>query len=106
MKDKVITIRLSNELHNMLTLKASAVNKTTSEFMRDAITKTQIKTDNSKNIGKLIGTINRFGNNINQIAHILNSAKQSGKIDDIDYKHILNNLTIIQYNLTQQLKEI
>lgn len=96
MKDKVINIRISIELFNLLTLKAKAVGKSNSEFIREAIQETEVKQSNSKDISKLIASLNYIGNNINQIAKSLNIAKIENKLSDRDYNDILNSLTISQ----------
>ena len=106
MKDKTITIRLSDELYNMLQIKASASNMNTSDYIRTSINDSDIKVDNRKDIGKLIGSINKVGNNINQIAHNLNIANNSNKLDDINYNNILDKLTIIEYQLKEVLKGV
>lgn len=106
MKDKTITIRLSDELYNMLQIKASASNMNTSDYIRTSINESDIKVDNRKDIGKLIGSINKVGNNINQIAHNLNIANNSNKLDDINYNNILDKLTIIEYQLKEVLKGV
>jgi len=105
-KDKQINLRLSQELYNMLQLKSRASNMTASNYIRTAINSSQIKIDNSKDIGKLIGSINKVGNNINQIAHTLNKANNSNKLKDIEYNNILNKLTIIEYQLKDIIKSI
>lgn len=106
MKDKTITIRLSDELYNMLQIKASASNMNTSDYIRTSINDSDIKVDNRKDIGKLIGSINKVGNNINQIAHNLNIANNSNKLDDINYNNILDKLTIIEYQLKEVLRGV
>lgn len=99
MKDKRVNIRLSKELFNMLTFKAIAAKKTTSEYIRESITTSDIKVDNSKDINRLISSLNLIGNNINQIAHNLNIANKSDKLDDINYNNLLDRLIIIEYKL-------
>ena len=106
MKDKTITIRLSDELYNMLQIKTSASNMNTSDYIRTSINDSDIKVDNRKDIGKLIGSINKVGNNINQIAHNLNIANNSNKLDDINYNNILDKLTIIEYQLKEVLRGV
>lgn len=106
MKDKTITIRLSDELYNMLQIKASASNMNTSDYIRTSINDSDIKVDNRKDIGKLIGSVNKVGNNINQIAHNLNIANSSNKLDDINYNNILDKLTIIEYQLKEVLRGV
>ncbi|MEA2018243.1 MAG: plasmid mobilization relaxosome protein MobC, partial [Campylobacterota bacterium] len=96
MKNKEFKFRLSEELYNMLQLKASASNMNASDYLRSAINTSDIKIDDRKDIGKLICSINRIGNNINQIAHNLNKANNSNKLDDINYNNILDKLTIIE----------
>jgi len=100
MNDKQLNMRLSNELFNMLVLKANAVNKSNSNYIRELISNNEVKEDNSKDIAKLIGTINRVGNNVNQIAHNLNIAKQNNKLDDVKYEDILNQLILIENSLS------
>ncbi len=106
MKDRVVTTRLTNELYNMLQLKAASTNMTASDYIRHSITNSDIKIDNRKDIGKLIGSVNKVGNNINQIAYNLNIANNSNKLDDINYNNILDKLTIIEYQLKEVLKGI
>lgn len=106
MKDKTVTTRLTVELYNMLQLKSASSNMTPSDYIRHSITQSDIKVDNRKDIGKLIGAINRIGNNINQIAHNLNIANNSNKLDDINYNNILDKLTIIEYQLKDILKSV
>ncbi len=101
---KLITLRISEELDNMLTLKAISVNKNRSDYLRDSISKSNIAIDTSKDIKRLIGSINKVGNNINQIAHNLNIANKSNKLNDVDYNNIKDELTIIEHQLIEVLK--
>ncbi len=106
MKNKEFKFRLSGELYNMLQLKAAASNMNASDYIRNAINTSDIKINDRKDIGKLIGAINKIGNNINQIAHNLNIANNSNKLDDINYNNILDKLTIIEYQQKELLKGI
>jgi len=106
MKDKQINIRMNEDILNTLIVKASAVNMNRSEYIIKAILDSDIKVDNSKDISMLLGSINKIGNNINQIAKSLNIANSSNKLDDINYNNILDNLTIIEYKLKDILKGI
>lgn len=106
MKEKTVTTRLTIELYNMLQLKSASSNMTASDYIRQSITQSDIKVDNRKDIGKLIGSVNKVGNNINQIAHNLNIANNSNKLDDVNYNNILDKLTIIEYQLKEVLKGI
>jgi len=106
MKDKQINLRLSQELYNMLQLKSKASNMTASNYIRTSINSSQIKIDNSKDIGKLIGAINKIGNNINQIAYTLNKANNNNELNNIDYNNILDKLIIIEHQQSELLKSI
>lgn len=103
---KLITLRISEELDNMLTLKSAAANKNRSDYLRDSISKSNISIDTSKDIRLMLGSVNKIGNNINQIAHNLNIANNSNKLDDVNYNNILDKLTIIEYQLKEILKGI
>ena len=103
---KLITLRISDELDNMLTLKSAAANKNRSDYLRDSISKSNIAIDTTKDIRMMLGSINKVGNNINQIAHNLNIANNNNKLDDINYNNILDKLTIIEYQLKELLKGI
>jgi len=96
MKDKVINIRISEEQYKQLCFKAQAVSKSNSEYIREAISTSEVKQDSSKIKSELIASLNHIGNNINQIAHSLNIAKKSDKLSGIDYKDLINHLTIIE----------
>jgi len=106
MKDKTISFKATNEFYNMLQFKSKASNMKPSDFIRHSINESNIKIDNSKDIGKLIGSVNKVGNNINQIAYNLNIANNKDKLDDINYNNILDKLTIIEYQLKEVIKSI
>lgn len=106
MNDKVITVRLTHELYNMLQLKSKASGMNTSEYIRNAINNSEVKMNYKKDIGRLIGSINKIGNNINQIAHNINIARSSNNVEDIDYNNILDKLTIVEYQLKEILKGV
>lgn len=105
MKNTKITIRLDNTTHETLINKANASNRNISEFIRNAILTTQISVNNTKDKGKLIGAINRVGNNINQIAHNLNIAKQNNDLKNVDYETIINQLYIIETSINKILNK-
>lgn len=106
MKDKQINIRLNQDILNILELKSKAINMNKSEYIIKAIIDSDIKADNSKDICMLLGSVNKIGNNINQIARNLNIANNSNKLDDINYNNILDKLTIIEYQLKDILKSV
>jgi hypothetical protein len=99
MEDKKLNIRISTELFNMLKFKAIAAKKSTSKYIRESVINSDIKVDNSKDINRLISSLNLIGNNINQIAHILNIANKIDKLDDVNYNNLLDRLIVIEYKL-------
>jgi len=99
MKDRRFEVRLTEELYNTLEFKSKAVNMNKSEYILKSIINSDIKIDDSKDIRMLLASINRIGNNINQIAKNLNIANNINKLDDINCDNILDKLTIIEYNL-------
>ncbi len=106
MKDKQINIRLNQDILNLLELKSKAINMNKSEYIIKAIIDSDIKADNSKDICMLLGSVNKIGNSINQIARNLNIANNNNKLDDINYNNILDKLTIIEYQLKDILKSV
>lgn len=101
MKDKLVKFRLTEELYNTLLIKASSSNKTVSEYMRESILNTNIKFDNSDNILSLIFQLKQIGNNLNQIAHNLNTANLKNELSDIKYDDLLNTLLSIEYSINE-----
>lgn len=95
-KRNTVTIRLSDELFAELLIKAQSLNMTVSDYVRGTICNTELNyRTNEKDFGYLIGAINRVGNNINQIAHNLNIARNEQSLDQVDYEDIMNQLIII-----------
>lgn len=105
MKKKLIALRLDETTHEILINKANESNRNISEFLRNAILTTQISVNNTKDTGLLIGAINRVGNNINQIAHNLNIAKQNNNLNNVDYETIINQLYIIEVSINKILNK-
>jgi len=107
-KTKQINVRLTQQQFDLLTLKAKESGKTASAFLIESLDKPVIeksKPTNTKDLSKLLGSINKIGNNLNQIAHTLNIANSSNKLDDINYEDILNQLIILEYGLNNLLTE-
>lgn len=104
-KKKTISLRLTNELYNLLQFKAAS-KISASDYIRQSITQSDIKVNNSKDIFALIGSVNKVGNNINQIAHTLNIANKNNNLNDIDYNNIIDSLLLIEYQLKDIIKNI
>ncbi len=105
MKTEVINFRATEKVSKLLEFKAEATNKTKTQYMIDLIMLGEVKFDNSSNIIQLISQVRKIGNNINQIAHALNIANKSEKLEDFNYNNLLNQLVIIEHRLNQLLKK-
>ena len=101
MNNKQINLKMSDELYNMIVFKARANNMNVSEFIRTSVKKADIKYNDSKDISNLIASLNHIGNNINQIAHILNIANVNNNLSEVDYETIINNLAVITNNISE-----
>lgn len=104
MKDKVVTLRLTDELNNMLEFKAVSAGMTKSDYLRNFINGSNVSFNDSKDIAKLLAGINKVGNNLNQIAHVLNIANKSDNLNDIDYDIIKDDLLIIKHQMNELLR--
>lgn len=105
MKSKVINFRLTEELNDVLIMKSLEANMTTSDFLRSSIIDARIQINKDKDIAKKISAINQIGNNVNQIARVLNTANSGEFLSDLNYENILNQLIIIEEKLSQELKK-
>jgi len=102
-QNTTLKIRLTDELLTELTIKSKSLKMNNSEFIRNAISNTTITyKDNKKDIQQIVNAMNRIGNNINQIAHTLNIAKNANELNNIQYDNLLDKLTI----LTAHMKEL
>lgn len=96
-KSERVDLKVTPSFKNMLTVKAKAMNMKESDFVRSAIMNAQLNFKLSdKDIGALIGHIGSIGNNINQIAHVLNIANKQDALSDVDYKDAINQLLIVK----------
>lgn len=79
---KQINVRLFGEEWNILETKARIASKSKSDYIRDLILYSEVKTQpllNDEQFRKLLYETNRIGNNINQIAYNSNLKKSTGK---------------------------
>ncbi len=100
-KDITIKIRLTEELNQMLIFKSKAINTNKSEYLRKLINSSDIKVANSKDKSNIIKAVNKVGNNINQIAYMLNKANLNNELNKIDYDNLSDKLSIIEYMLNE-----
>ena len=95
-KRNTVTLRLTDELYAELLIKSQSLNMTVSDYLRGTICNTELNyRTNEKDLGYLIGAINRIGNNLNQIAHNLNIARNEQSLNNVDYEDIMNQLIIV-----------
>lgn len=100
MKVNTVTVRLTDELYTELLIKSRSLNMTNSDYLRNSIMNTKINYQtNDIDYGYLIGAVNKIGNNINQIAHNLNIARNQKELNNQDYDDLLNQLLIINSNM-------
>ena len=91
-KEVVVRVRYTQEHRDMHQKKADKAGLSLSEYLRQSGDNAEIFIkDNSINI-RVIGELNRFGNNINQLAKAANKANLSGKVSDNLYLQILQRL--------------
>jgi len=105
---KRVTIRLDDKLIEKINKRANELNITTSDYIRQAIELSFGKGDCIKQKGELpllILTLNRLGNNLNQIARTLNYAKKADKLNEVNYDKLLNELIAIRQFLKDLLND-
>ena len=105
-KEKQINIRVNQIEFDELENKSKELKITKSEFILKLIFGEKIKKDNSKDSLKYLNAIIKIGNNINQIARLLNSKNLKNEIADDDYSNLLDKLIIIETNLQSIYKEV
>lgn len=105
-KEKQINIRVNQIEFDELENKSKELKITKSEFILKLIFDTKIKKDNSKDSLKYLNAINKIGNNINQIARLLNSKNLKNELKDDDYSNLLDKLIIVESNLSNIYKEV
>lgn len=83
-KTAVVSFRIGNEAYDRLTESSARAGVSTREWLEQAIlnNRTRIveRPKPSADLLSLATQINRMGNNLNQVAHTLNSAQVAGKL--------------------------
>ena len=89
MKNIHLRIRLDEQTYNKMIIESGKVNKNKSEYVRDLILSTDVKTDPEikKVINDLRKEVNRIGVNINQIAKNTNA----GIYSESDRMHLIES---------------
>ncbi len=102
--DKPTLFNLNDEIKDTLTFKAKALGMTNSDYVRNAIMNDTIIVNNdNSNCVSLLGRVNNFTGNFNQISHNLNLANNYGFLNDIDYDTLMDILTEMNNNIRSTL---
>ena len=97
---KRVQIKMPDEVYETMIFKAKALQVTNSAFVRSLILNQNIiSTTRDKDYTRVLGLLGNIGGNINQISHNLNIAQNGENLDVINYKTIINQLTIIQASI-------
>ncbi len=101
MKNNTIKVRVTDEAYNMIKFKAVSANKTMSDYIRESVSVSEVRFNDSKDLSQIVGSINSVGNNINQIAKVLNIANKSDSLSDVDYQELKDELLIIMHTMNE-----
>lgn len=105
-RDIRVNFRFTKTEIDELEKKCDELKITKTDFISTLIFDTKIKKDTSKDSLKYLNAINKIGNNINQIARLLNSKNLKNEIADDDYSNLLDKLIIVESNLQNIYKEV
>lgn len=107
-KDKVVAFRLSQEDFAQFEEKLASSNMKKSEFFREVFLNANVnitlKAAPSKDLEWLVFLFNKSSNNLNQIAHQINSAHLAGKVSERLYKAVNNALVDVRELLMAGIK--
>ncbi len=102
-KNKTISLRLTEALFTELSFKSSLLNIDNSDFLRQCITNTVINAKlDTKELASLISALTKIGHDISKIATVLNVSNLEDSLEDIEYENLLNQLILIR----EQLREL
>ncbi|RZT91184.1 mobilization protein MobC [Advenella incenata] len=95
-KTAVVSFRISNETYERLTSNAAKAGISTKLWLEKAILENQTKiverAKPNRDLSDLVVQVNRAGNNINQIAHNLNTAALTSKLTKAECEDALKRL--------------
>ena len=104
-KEKQINLRLTLSEFEQLEEIALSKKITKSELILNLVFDKKVSKSVAKDLSKVIQSQNKIGNNLNQIARVLNTAKLENYLEKIDYKNIIDQLEIIENQLENIYKE-
>jgi hypothetical protein len=102
---KRIQVKMPDNIFHTLTLKAASLGTNNSAYIRALILDQEIlSADKNEEQSRLIGEVAKFGNNLNQIAHVLNISNLAGTLDDVNYQALLDQLYLLEKAIESILK--
>ena len=102
---KRIQVKMPDNVFHTLTLKAASLGTNNSAYIRALILDQEIlSADKHEDKSRLIGEVAKFGNNLNQIAHVLNISNLAGTLDDVNYESLLDQLYLLEKRIESTLK--
>lgn len=103
-----VSFRLTKIDHAAFVAKVSSSGLRESSFLRDCVlgNKTQIvaKEKSSIDKGRLLYLFNKVSNNVNQLAHRVNSDHLAGKVNEATYERLLTELQAVTQYMKATLK--
>ncbi|MFD1559540.1 plasmid mobilization relaxosome protein MobC [Paraburkholderia silviterrae] len=107
---KPVSTRLTDEQWRIFNEKVERSGMRPSEFLRDCIltNRTQIVARPPATVERqrIIYVINRTGNNLNQLAHVANSARVSGRLSESTFVALVDELELITQLLKAHLHRV
>lgn len=107
-KTAVVSFRVSNETYERLTSNAAKAGISTKLWLEKAIleNQTQIveRPKPNRDLSSLVAQVNRAGNNINQIAHNLNTAALTSKLTKAECEDALKRLDHLRALLNELIR--
>ena len=104
-KEKQINLRLTLSEFEQLEEIALSKKITKSELILNLVFDKKVSKQVSRDLIKVIQSQNKIGNNLNQIARVLNTAKIENVLNIVDYKNLIDKLEIIENQLENIYKE-
>ena len=102
---KRIQVKMPENVFHTLTLKAASLGSNNSAYIRALILEQEIlSADKHEDTSRLIGEVAKFGNNLNQIAHVLNISNLAGTLDDVSYEALLDQLYLLEKRMQSTLE--
>jgi hypothetical protein len=94
---EVLSLRLSVPLIKKIVMDSKSLNMSKAEYVSGCINNAKLNYRLMRKDMVVIGRgVKKIGNNINQIAHVLNTANITDKLGDIEYDKLLDKLLDIE----------